>query len=88
MKGKGASAKKTVEGDVLTITVNGNDYAVNAKSQTVYTVKFEKKVVDGIDSIYADNAKNHKVYTLGGVRVSGKPAAGVYVVDGKKTTIK
>ena len=88
VKGKGASAKKTVEGDVLTITVNGNDYAVNAKSQTVYTVKFEKKVVDAIDSISADNAKNHKVYTLGGVRVSGKPAAGVYVVDGKKTTIK
>ena len=88
VKGKGASAKKTVEGDVLTITVNGNDYAVNAKSQTVYTVKFEKKVVDAIDSISADNAKNHKVYTLGGVRVNGKPAAGVYVVDGKKTTIK
>lgn len=88
VKGKGASAKKTVEGDVLTITVNGNDYAVNAKSQTVYTVKFEQKVVDAIDSISADNAKNHKVYTLDGVRVSGKPAAGVYVVDGKKTTIK
>ena len=88
VKGKGASAKKTVEGDVLTITVNGNDYAVNAKSQTVYTVKFEKKVVDAIDFISADNAKNHKVYTLDGVRVSGKPAAGVYVVDGKKTAIK
>ena len=88
VKGKGASAKKTVEGDVLTITVNGNDYAVNAKSQTVYTVKFEKKVVDAIDSISADNAKNHKVYTLDGVRVNGKPAAGVYVVDGKKTAIK
>ena len=48
----------------------------------------KQKVVDAIDSVSADNAKNHKVYTLDGVRVNGKPAAGVYVVDGKKMTIK
>ena len=88
VKGRGASATTDLEGDVLTITVNGNDYAANAESQTVYTVKFEKKVVDGINSISADYAKNHKVYTLSGVRVNGKPAAGVYIVDGKKVVIK
>ena len=88
VKGRGASATTYLEGDVLTITVNGNDYAANAESQTVYTVKFEKKVVDGINSISADYAKNHKVYTLSGVRVNGKPAAGVYIVDGKKVVIK
>ena len=87
VKGRGASATTYLEGDVLTITVNGNDYAANAESQTVYTVKFEKKV-DGINSISADYAKNHKVYTLSGVRVNGKPAAGVYIVDGKKVVIK
>ena len=87
VKGRGASATTDLEGDVLTITVNGNDYAANAESQTVYTVKFEKKV-DGINSISADYAKNHKVYTLSGVRVNGKPAAGVYIVDGKKVVIK
>ena len=88
VKGRGASATTDLEGDVLTITVNGNDYAANAESQTVYTVKFEKQVVDGINSISADYAKNHKVYTLSGVRVNGKPAAGVYIVDGKKVVIK
>ena len=88
VKGRGASATTYLEGDVLTITVNGNDYAANAESQTVYTVKFEKQVVDGINSISADYAKNHKVYTLSGVRVNGKPAAGVYIVDGKKVVIK
>lgn len=88
VKGRGASAEKSLNGNVLTITVKGNDFEANAESKTVYTVTFNKKVVDGIGSISADEAKNHKVYTLGGVRVNGKPAAGVYVVDGKKVTVK
>ena len=72
----------------LAINVIGNDYLDNEDSFTTYTVTFKSNTVDAIGSISADNAKNHKVYTLDGVRVSGKPTAGVYVVDGKKTTIK
>ena len=88
MKGKGAIVTTVLSDNELAINVIGNDYLVNEDSFTTYTVTLKQKVVDAIDSISADNAKNHKVYTLDGVRVSGKPAAGVYVVDGKKTTIK
>ena len=88
VKGKGAIVTTVLNDNELAINVIGNDYLENENSFTTYTVTLKQKVVDAIDSISADNAKNHKVYTLGGVRVSGKPAAGVYVVDGKKTTIK
>lgn len=87
-KGVGARVEKDVDqtSNVCTITVYGNDYDVNAANKTVYTVKV--KSVASINSISADDAANHKVYTLGGVRISGKPAAGVYIVDGKKMTVK
>lgn len=88
VKGKGAIVTTVLNDNELAINVIGNDYLENENSFTTYTVTLKQKVVDAIDSISADNAKNHKVYTLGGVRVSGKPAAGVYVVDGKKTAIK
>lgn len=88
VKGRGAIVTTVPSDNELAINVFGNDYLENENSFTTYTVTFKQKVVDAIDSISADNAKNHKVYTLDGVRVSGKPAAGVYVVDGKKTTIK
>ena len=88
VKGKGAIATTVLSDNEFAINVIGNDYLENENSFTTYTVTLKQKVVDAIDSISADNAKNHKVYTLDGVRVSGKPAAGVYVVDGKKTTIK
>lgn len=87
VKGRGAIVTTVPSDNELAINVFGNDYLENENSFTTYTVTFKQKVVDAIDSISADNAKNHKVYTLDGVRVSGKPAAGVYVVDGKKTTI-
>ena len=87
-KGVGARVEKDVDqtNNVCTITVYGNDYDVNAANKTVYTVKV--KCVASINSISADDAANRKVYTLGGVRISGKPAAGVYIVDGKKMTVK
>ena len=88
VKGKGAIVTTVLSDNEFAINVIGNDYLVNEDSFTTYTVTLKQKVVDAIDSISADNAKNHKVYTLDGVRVSGKPAAGVYVVDGKKTAIK
>ena len=88
VKGKGAIVTTVLSDNEFAINVIGNDYLVNEDSFTTYTVTFKSNTVDAIGSISADNAKNHKVYTLGGVRVNGKPAAGVYVVDGKKTTIK
>lgn len=88
VKGKGAIVTTVLSDNELAINVFGNDYLENENSFTTYTVTFKSNTVDAIDSISADNAKNHKVYTLDGVRVSGKPAAGVYVVDGKKTAIK
>ncbi len=87
---KGAGATASVECDSekneMTITVFGDDYAVNKESVTVYTIKFETP--SGISSISATDAANHEVYTLGGIRVSGKPVPGVYVVDGKKMCVK
>lgn len=89
VKGKGANASKSVdpENNVLKITVEGNDISVNADSKTVYTIHFDNTST-GIGSISANETKNHKVYTLGGVRVNGKPAAGLYIVDGKKLIVK
>lgn len=89
VKGKGAKASTSLdlENNVLKITVEGNDISVNADSKTVYTIHFDNTTV-GIGSISANEAKNHKVYTLGGVRVNGKPAAGLYIVDGKKLIVK
>lgn len=86
-KGVGASVEKNVDpiNNVCTITVYGNDYDVNPANKTVYTVKLTHTT--SIGSVSADNAANHKTYTLGGVRIN-KPAAGLYIVDGKKKVIK
>ena len=86
-KGVGASVEKNVDpiNNVCTITVKGNDYDVNPANKTVYTVKLTSTT--SIGSVSADNAANHKTYTLGGVRIN-KPAAGLYIVDGKKKMVK
>lgn len=86
-KGVGASVEKNVDltNKVCTITVYGNDYDVNPANKTVYTVKLT--TTTSIGSVSADNAANHKTYTLGGVRIN-KPAAGLYIVDGKKKVVK
>lgn len=86
-KGVGASVDKDVDltNNVCTITVKGNDYDVNPANKTVYTVKLTPTT--SIGSVSADNAANHKTYTIGGVRTD-KPAAGLYIVDGKKKVIK
>lgn len=87
-KGRGGHVDEDwdMEDGVVTYTVYGDDYSVNPESTTTYTIKFDKPT--GVGSISADEAKNHKVYTIGGVRVSGKPAAGLYIVDGKKMMVK
>lgn len=86
-KGVGARVEKDVDpiNNVCTITVYGNDYDVNPANKTVYTVKLTHTT--SIGSVSADNAANHKTYTLGGVRIN-KPAAGLYIVDGKKKVVK
>lgn len=86
-KGVGARVEKDVDpiNNVCTITVKGNDYDVNPANKTVYTVKLTHTT--SIGSVSADNAANHKTYTLGGVRIN-KPAAGLYIVDGKKKVVK
>lgn len=86
-KGVGASVEKNVDpiNNVCTITVYGNDYDVNPANKTVYTVKLTPTA--SIGSVSADNAANHKTYTIGGVRIN-KPAAGLYIVDGKKKMVK
>lgn len=86
-KGVGARVEKDVDltNNVCTITVYGNDYDVNPANKTVYTVKLT--TTTSIGSVSADNAANHKTYTLGGVRIN-KPAAGLYIVDGKKKVVK
>lgn len=86
-KGVGASVEKNVDltNNVCTITVKGNDYDVNPANKTVYTVKLTPKT--SIGSVSADNAANHKTYTIGGVRIN-KLAAGLYIVDGKKKVVK
>ena len=87
-KSKFATVGQTVdfEDNEIVVTVLGNDYSVNTDNKTVYTIHVES--TNGIGSISADEAEGHKVYTIGGVRVNGKPSAGVYVVDGKKTVVK
>lgn len=86
-KGVGARVEKDVDpiNNVCTITVYGNDYDVNPANKTVYTVKLT--TTTSIGSVSADNAANHKTYTIGGVRIN-KPAAGLYIVDGKKKVVK
>ena len=86
-KGVGASVEKNVDpiNNVCAITVYGNDYDVNPANKTVYTVKLTSTT--SIGSVSADNTANHKTYTLGGVRIN-KPAADLYIVDGKKKMVK
>ena len=73
--------------NTMRLFVLGNDYSVNKDNKTVYTITFDDPTA-GISSISAADAASHEVYTLGGVRVNGKPSAGIYVVDGKKMAIK
>ena len=86
-KGGYADASYDLENGVATIVVRGDDYSVNPQSETIYTITF-KSSETGIGNISAADAKNHKVYTLSGVRVNGKPAAGLYIVDGKRMMVK
>lgn len=74
----GASVEKNVDpiNNVCTITVKGNDYDVNPANKTVYTVKLTSTT--SIGSVSADNAANHKTYTLGGVRINKLRRRSVY----------
>lgn len=86
VKGKGATATKSIDGDVVTITVYGNDYEADNTSFTTYTIKGTK--ASAIDHITIDDATGLDVYTLGGVKVGRVSAPGLYIVNGKKTLVK
>ena len=44
---------------------------------------------DGIMSLRSDELRSAEIYTLGGVKVDGRPRyAGIYIVDGKKVLLK
>lgn len=88
-KGVGATVETAYDevAEKLTITVKGNDYAVNPESVTVYEVAFLQTPTGIGTAAVAD--KNADIYTVSGVKVSatGQLPAGVYIVNGKKTVI-
>lgn len=86
VKGKGATATKSIDGNTVTITVYGNDYEADNTSFTTYTIKGTK--ASAIDHITIDEATGLDVYTLGGVKVGRVSAPGLYIVNGKKTLVK
>ncbi len=92
-KGAGATVETAYDDEtgVLTLTVKGNDYAVNPESVTTYTLRF-KVVADGIDQISADSQVEGPVYNLQGVKVSDGTLKnlpqGLYIVGGKKVFVK
>lgn len=58
------------------------------ETETTFEVVVDKNVFTGIRNINVDSA-NQKVYTVGGQRVTSKNLKkGIYVVDGKKVTVK
>jgi len=75
----------------LTIHVAASNIEADATAYTDYTLRFAKTT--GIVSALAPaaSASSAEVYTLSGIRVSGKLSAlpkGVYLVNGKKKIIK
>lgn len=92
LKGAGATAEPAYneKTGALTITVKGNDFAVNPANQTVYTLNFS--TTSGIGGVQTEGQTAGAVYNLQGVKVSngslqGLPA-GVYVVNGEKVLVK
>lgn len=88
-KGIGATVTtfQNFEEGTMQIEVKGNDYEADKESVTTYTIHFEPNAT-GIGTIGAEQTEGKEVYTLGGVRVNGRPAAGIYIVNGKKTYVK
>lgn len=88
-KGVGATVETAYDADaaVLTITVKGNDFAVNPESVTTYEVAF-RAYPTGIDAASVAGT-SAEVYTVSGVKVSAadKLPAGVYIVNGKKIVV-
>lgn len=87
--GRGATTETSYDATsgVLTITVKGNDYEVNAENVHTYTVQFQKPEPTAISAVAAEAATDAPAYDLRGVRVAKGTKAlpkGVYVVGGKK----
>lgn len=58
-----------------------------AKCNEEIVLEFEVVIFDGINGINVDASGKDRVYTIGGVRVNGKLAKGVYIINGKKVVI-
>ncbi len=59
--------------------------AIDALTAAVEQVR--QAIATGIVSV-STTKQAGTVYTLGGVRMSGKPKAGIYIIDGKKVVVK
>lgn len=92
VKGAGATATEAYnkETGVLTVTVKGNDFAVNPNSISTYTFKFDNET--GIDSAVSAEGRTD-IYDMNGrllrKNVNAEDAlkklpAGVYIINGKK----
>lgn len=54
----------------------------------IYAIKVVKSDGSGISNVGADEVGKKGVYTLQGVRVEGRLAKGLYIVDGKKILVR
>ena len=94
--GRAATIETSYDGDakMLTITVKGDDWSETNLNQHVYTVTFDESG-DGINDIAASASDEpFDVYTLSGVKVRENATnlnglqRGIYIVNGKKVTVK
>ena len=70
------------------IILYGQTAASNKYVGNIYSIKFEKADLTGINSINSVSKKHMGIYTLQGVRVNEPVKGGVYIIDNKKTVIK
>ncbi len=74
-------------GNVLTITVKGDNISEDASNFHTYTVQFVASQEDAIKAVIA-TTEDESVYDLMGRPVSGTPQHGIYVKKGKKVLVK
>jgi len=85
VKGQAATATKSYDEEthVLTIRVEGEDFAANPDSFTEYTVVFSKDNATDIEGVLPLGQEQQCHYNLAGQRVN-KMQRGINVVNGKK----
>lgn len=85
----------TVQTNKRKITLQPGDNVIRLYNNSAYMpnldcIELTKIVPDGIEGVKADKKKGREgIYSLSGVRIrSARPAAGVYVKDGKRVILK